>query len=66
MPLIPVLRGQMVLNKFAETIEHILLNSDKRDVLSKNAIESVNKKWTWQKATDTLIEYFQTTINQNG
>jgi glycosyltransferase involved in cell wall biosynthesis len=53
-------------NKFAEAIEHILLDKDAREKMGENAIGSVKEKWTWRKATDNLIEHFQTIINQHG
>ncbi|MCL5878237.1 MAG: glycosyltransferase, partial [Deltaproteobacteria bacterium] len=53
-------------NKFAEAIEYLLNKNDVRDRMGKKSIESVKEKWTWQKATDNLIEHLQTIIKQHG
>ncbi len=44
--------------KFAEAIEYLTQNHEKRHLMGKNAIELVRRKWTWGKATDSLIDHF--------
>lgn len=53
------------LDKFSDAIKYLIREPDKRLLMGKNAIEFIREKWTWEIATDNLINHFNA-ILANG